>query len=269
MTQPSKILQVSGFVFLISSLFATPAVADSIEAFPSSDGYLISGGAVHHENFSKNREEAATCTNCFWKIVIICKSWDDQNHRSCPWLRLQCPKDTQVVEVFRANGNSRPKFDSSEWYFTSYSCIGESGPISTFEVTRLLQQSWFVKLPDLRIKYFPKSDAILWQPLRYQLLSDLHLKRTKNILGHQVTVNANAKLGFTCRTSPFLNNCLRSTINKIKFTQVGVIQLTAQTTWEASYDLNGIQGIPINGVQPTFQITNIFNVHPLFTHLAK
>ena len=245
-----------------------PSSATNVEVVGQSDSYLMSGGVIHHSNFTKDRDEAATCSNCFWKITEICKSWLDTNHGSCPWLRLQCPVDMQLVQVFRANANSRPEFSSDEWYLVGYSCIGEAGPISTLDISIALKQSSLQKIPTLRIRYLPSNDAILWQVLRYEVLSKESINRTRTVLGVKVTLHARSSINFECKKSTQNSHCITSNPNELKFKEVGLFRLTATSTWQATYDALGVKGIEVQGVNPSSSSTNLFNVHPLFTHLS-
>lgn len=269
MRQGLRTSLTSIFVCVFVWFSSAPAFCDSINAYPTHDGYIVTGGAIHHDNYSKSRDEAAKCQDCFWRILEICKSWQDESHRSCPWLRMQCPKDMQIVEVFRANTNQKPTINSGEWYFTGYSCIGESGPISTLDIASHLTDSWYLKLPELKIKYFPQHDAILRRLVKFDVLSDLKIITSKNILGNEVTVTAEANLSFTCSDFSNSTTCVKQFLNKIKLYQVGLQDVTAKTTWQATYAINQISGIPIAGTKPVFRFPNLFNVHPLFTHLAK
>jgi hypothetical protein len=248
-----------------------PAIshATTIEVLPQQDAYLVSGGVIHHTNYTKDRTEAASCSDCFWKIKEICKSWSDANHGSCPWLRLQCPVDMQLVEVFRANAISRPAFSSRDWYLVGYSCIGQSGPISTVEIATAITDSWLARVPNIRLKYLPPSDAILWHPLKYELLSPDSLTFTKTILGVRVTLNANSSVEFRCQSLASISNCISNNSNQIKFKKVGIYHLTAISKWRATYNALGVEGIEVSGPNPSSSTTTLFNVHPLFTHLAQ
>lgn len=247
----------------------SPANATNVEVLPQKDAYLITGGAIHHSNFTKDREEAATCENCFWKVVTICKSWLDTSHGSCPWLRLQCPVDMQLVEVFRANALARPAYASAEWYFVSYSCIGDAGPISSEDIANSLSQSWLVKVPQLQIRFSPPNDAILWHPLKFEILSNSSFVQTQTLLGTKVTLHASSFLDFQCNAIANITSCLSVNSQKLKFKKVGIFQITATAKWDATYDALGIEGISVSGNKPTSTIKNTFNVHPLFTHLIK
>lgn len=249
----------------------SPAIshATTIEVLPQQDAYLVSGGVIHHNNYTKDRTEAASCSDCFWKIKEICKSWSDTNHGSCPWLRLQCPADMQLVEVFRANAISRPIYTSGDWYFVGYSCIGQVGPISTVEIASAISDSWLAKVPNIRLKYQPPSDAILWHPLRYELLSPNSFTFVKTILGVRVTLQANSSVEFRCQSMTSILNCISSNSNQIKFKRVGIYKLTATSTWYATYNALGVEGIEVTGPNPFSSTTQLFNVHPLFTHLAQ
>jgi hypothetical protein len=246
-----------------------PSSATTIEVLPQHDSYLVTGGVIHHTNFTRDRQEASVCETCFWKIKEICKSWLDSNHGSCPWLRLQCPADMQLVEVFRANAKYRPIYESKDWYFVSYSCIGDSGPASTVEISNQLSDSWVANVPRLRMKFYPASDAILWHPLKYQILSQSSFSLTKKVLGVQVTLKARSSLDFICRNQNKLENCLSIRANELKFKKVGILQVVTTAQWSATYDALGVVGIEVSGLNPSFTSSQTFNVHPLFTHLAS
>ena len=253
---------------LVVLLYSPPSSsATSVEVVAKSDSYLVSGGVIHHSNFTKDRDEAATCSTCFWKVTEICKSWLDTSHGSCPWLRLQCPVDMQLVQVFRANANSRPEFSSDEWYLVGYSCIGDAGPISTVDISTSLKQSSLQRIPALRIRYLPSNDAILWQALKYEVLSKESFTRTRRVLDVKVTLHAASSLSFKCKKFTQLFQCISTNSNNLKFNQVGLFNLTATSTWQATYDALGVNGIEVQGVKPSSSTTNLFNVHPLFTHL--
>jgi hypothetical protein len=247
----------------------SPAYATSIEVLPQVDSYLIKGGVIHHSNFTKDRDEAATCSNCFWKIREICKSWQDSSHGSCPWLRLQCPNNMQLVEVYRANANSRPPYISNIWYFVSFSCIGQAGPISTIDISTTLSNIWVVDVPKLRIKFLPPNDAILWQPIKYQILSKQTIEKVTEVFENQVTIRAKSFLEFSCMQSIGSNSCLSQKFNSIKFKEIGSKLLLTKSTWSATFDALGIFGIPVDGPNPSFEIKTPFQVHPLFTHLLS
>lgn len=269
MPNPISTLLLCLGLLLVDGINAFPAHADSVEVFPKEDGYLVSGGAVLHESYTKDRDEAAKCKDCFWRIVEICKSWDDTSHGSCPWLRMKCPKNMQVVEVHRFNGKLSPSFTSADWYFSGHSCIGKAGPISTIDLTKSITETWFLNIPELQIRYRPNSNAILWQPLRYEILSQMHLTGTKTILSEQVTINAQAQLRLTCRDLQNNLGCMKRQIGALKLTELGPLKIEAQALWNASYDLLGLKDIQIEGIHPISKTLNTFNVHPLFTHLSR
>ncbi len=262
-------LIVLGAVVVISSQLLPQASATSVEILPEIDSYLISGGAIHHSNFTKDRQEAATCSDCFWKIRVICKSWQDSSHGSCPWLRLQCPRDMQLVEVFRANSNSRPVINSGLWYFVGYSCVGDAGPISSIDITDTLARSWIVGVPKLRIKYFPANDAVLSHPLKFEVLSKNTFDEVRDIFGDELILHAKSRIEFKCNSSKYLGNCISQKSNQIKFKKTGFNYLHAKAIWSATYDFLGITGIEVQGTNPTSELTTLFNVHPLFTHLLN
>lgn len=247
----------------------SPSYATNIEVVAQHDSYLITGGVIHYTNYTKDRQEAATCKNCFWKVREICKSWLDTNHGSCPWLRLQCPVDMQLVEIFRANANARPPYISELWYFVGYSCIGEYGPISTIELSSKLSNSWVVGVPELRIKFFPPNDAILWHPIKYQVISNTSFSKAVDVFGTKVTLHANGDLAFECFQTRNPDSCISQKSNLIRFTSFGSKVLLTKSSWNATFDIHGINGIAVEGAGPSFESRTTFNVHPLFTHLLS
>lgn len=266
----SRITKYLSVVFLFSILqFALPtnSHATTIEVVSSQDAYLVSGGVVNYSNFTKDRSEAANCTTCFWKIKAICKSWQDSSHGSCPWLRLQCPANMQLVEVFRFNGLYRPNYYSSDWYFVGYSCIGESGPISTVQIADSLLDEWLIRVPKLQIKYSPPNDAILRQPIRYEVLSDQSLAFTKTVAGVKTHLTSGSNLSFNCLDQKGNSNCVTQSSGNLKFGKTGLLSLSAKSVWTAEFEIDGVSGIEITGPQPSSSVSKIINVHPLFTHL--
>jgi hypothetical protein len=262
-----KLVITSYFVLAAQFLFATTSGATTIEVVSNHDGYLVSGGIVNYENYIKDRTEAANCENCFWKIHEICKSWDDSNHRSCPWLRLQCPADMQLVEVFRFNGLNRPSYFSDDWYFVGYSCIGDAGPISSLQIATTLLDQWLIRVPKLQIKYFPPDDAILRQPIKYLVTSTQSISFTKYVAGVKASLSSSSNLSFNCVNQNDKSNCASFSNGELKFVKTGLNNLTAKSIWNATFEVNGIPGIEINGSKPSSTFSSIINVHPLFTHL--
>ena len=248
---------------------SVPAQASNVEVLAQGDSYLISGGVIHHSNFTRDRKEAASCTDCFWKVQAICKSWQDSNHGACPWLRLQCPSDMQLVEVFRANAVFRPTVISSLWYFVGYSCIGDAGPISTIDLYDHLAKSWIIEVPKLRIRFSPANDAILSHPLKYEILSKTEFDVARDVFSTSVTLHAQSHIEFACESSFSSKHCISQKSNQIKFKKVGLSYLFAKSIWSATFDAAGILGISVPGPNPTSEIKSLFNVHPLFTHLMN
>lgn len=268
MAKPSRTFFVACILILFAQfLFPTSISATSIEVISNKDAYLVTGGIVNYVNYNKDRTEAANCENCFWKIHAICKSWDDANHRSCPWLRLQCPADMQLVEVFRFNGVNRPAYFSNDWYFVGYSCIGESGPISSVQIAYTIREQWLVKVPKLQIKYMPPNDAILRQSINYQVTSVSSISFTKNVSGVPTTLSSASRLSFDCVDQNDKHRCATYLDGELKFVKPGLNEITATSIWDATFEVEGVSGIQIRGTKPTSTFSRTIKVHSLFTHL--
>ena len=201
-----------------------------------------------------------------WSLVLNFPKFHLANHGSCPWLRLQCPVDMQLVEVFRFNGLYRPSFASPDWYFVGYSCIGQSGPISSVQIAIALLDEWLIKVPKLQIKYLPPSDAILRYPIRYQVLSDESFSFSRIVAGVKASLSASSYLSFECFDLKGLANCAKQSSGELKLLKTGLLSITAKSVWTANFSVNGVNGIEITGSKPFSTFVKVINVHPLFTH---
>lgn len=225
---------------------------------PSINGYLVRGGAIHHSSYEKDRTEAASCDNCFWRISPICESWEDETRGWCPSMRLRCPADLQIVEVFRANATYTPALQSGLWRRTGYSCIGSEGPTATGQIINRISAQQLISLPALRFQTFPPVRTLVNLPTRVVFLSPNQLPDRKiKVAGINVTFRAAASRSISC------TGCSRISNRTVYWQRAGVVQISGTAVWQASFDALGIKGIPITQPYPNQIVESTLNVFQL------
>lgn len=229
-----------------------------VTAEPSINGYLVRGGAIHHSSYEKDRTEAASCDNCFWRISPICESWEDETRGWCPSMRLRCPADLQIVEVFRANATSTPSLQSGLWRRTGYSCIGKEGPAATGQIINRISARQFISLPALTFQTFPPARTLVNLPTRVVFLSPNQLPDRKiQIAGIDVAFRAAASRSISC------TGCSRISNRTVYWQRSGIVQITGTAVWQASFDALGIKGIPITQPFPNQKVDSTLSVFQL------
>ena len=225
---------------------------------PSINGYLVRGGAIHHSSYEKDRTEAASCDNCFWQINAICESWEDETRGWCPSMRLRCPADLQIVEVFRANAKSQPPLQSGLWRRTGYSCIGTEGPAATGQIINRISARQFISLPALKFQTFPPVKTLVNLPTRVVFQSPNQLPDRKiQVAGIDVTFRAAASRSISC------TGCSRISNRTVYWQRPGIVQITGTAVWQASFDALGIKGIPITQPYPNQKVESTLSVFQL------
>lgn len=253
-------------LFLSCSIMAvvlnTPYIAHAndewVTAEPTINGYLVRGGVLHHSTYDKDRTEAATCDNCFWRINPICESWEDETRGWCPSMRLRCPADLQIVEVFRANATTTPPLQSELWRRTGYSCIGAEGPAATGQIINRITSKQFINLPALKFQTHPPSKTLVNLPTRVAFQSPNQIPEKKiQVAGIDVYFRAVASRSISC------TNCSRISNRTVYWHRSGVMQISGNAIWRASFDALGITGIPITQSFPNQKVDNTLIVFQL------
>jgi hypothetical protein len=221
-------------------LLQSPAQASPwVEVSSDGDSYLVSGGALFHSRFEDDREEAATCTDCFWQVRRTCTNFDAFDRGPCPELLASCPNDMQIAEVERATSTTRPDWDSKKWKFISYTCIFESGPVSTREVTETIKQTVRLKVPALRVESVPPKRTLVHLPTRIRQISASEIRYSNiEVAGVKVKLWATSALHPTC------GSCLRRG-SSFSIQQTGRVAIQVDATWSAWYTALGIRPLKV------------------------
>lgn len=235
--------------FMSLLVLASLNVASPAEASPwvdvSSDGnaYLVSGGAIFHERYEDDREQAAACEDCFWKVDRTCTDFDAFDRGPCPELLASCPKDMHIAEVRRARGATKPEWDSSSWRYISHTCIGDSGPVSVNEVTHLIRSTIRVRVPALNVQTSPPKRTLINLPTKVRQLSESSI-RYSNILvaGVPVKLWAESTLRTQCQA------CLE-TSKGLLLKRTGRVAIQVDVVWSAWYTALGIRPIKVQDPQ--------------------
>ena len=224
---------------LISPAYASPWVD------VSSDGnsYLVTGGALFHARFDDNREEAASCSDCYWRVQRNCLDIDMYDRGPCPELLASCPNDMHIAEVHRSRGPLKPEWDSTAWKFTSHTCIGEAGPVSSGEVRDFIESALRVRVPALRVETTPPKRTLIHLPTRIKQLSASSIRfRDLEVAGIPVKLWAESTLQTKC------NSC-RQTPHGIILKKIGRVAVQVDATWSAWYTALGIRPIKVSEPQ--------------------
>ena len=234
--QKSHTLQSRVLVPLLIGLVLTltPSAASAgVNVTVDGESYLVSGGTFHSEIYPGDREEAAHCIRCFWKVTGICQSWDEA-HKSCPYLRLKCPSTMRLAEVRRSDGITRPPTDSPLWQWQGYTCLSDGPPVSEREITQQLSSSWRVLVPTLEAATSPTLATLINFPSRVVGKSATTIPTMRNtVAGTQVTVRAIASAVTSCDA-----HCIVSP-TYVRFVASGPHQLKTTVTWRGYYSVDG------------------------------
>jgi hypothetical protein len=249
-------------LFLLINLFSAPPSASAqdewVEVENAINGYLVSGGALHHSSYEKDRVEAATCEGCFWQIRRICESWEDEYRGGCIAMRLRCPSDMQVVEVFRANAIARPNLESSKWTRTGYSCVGEDGPASTEQIADRILASKFIELPELEFATKPPNRTLVNLPTRVVFNSPSRITDKKiKVAGIDVSFRASANRSVSC------SSCLLIDNRTVFWQKSGPVEISSTARWRATFDAFGLSEIPVDRTPITQRKLSQLNVFQL------
>lgn len=222
----------------------TPAHAAWVSVTPDGESYLVTAGALFTDNYGGDRKEAATCSTCFWWVHRICASWDDANHGWCPWMLLQCPRDQQLAEVFRADANAFPPLDSPLWHRTGYTCIGDPDLLSARQVTTEVSDSWRMLIPPMGYRISPPGQTLVNLETIVEFSSPSYVTDARLLAGGiEARLYVTANRSVNCRTA----GCRKLTATSVLFDRGGTGVLRIRSTWTASYDALGISGLPVSG----------------------
>ncbi|MEY4323492.1 MAG: hypothetical protein RL410_1273 [Actinomycetota bacterium] len=221
------------------SLFTPVAAHASVAVETDGDSYLVTGGVIHDEIYAHDREEAAHCTQCFWKITVICQNWLDAAHGNCPYWRLKCPTSMRLAEVYRANAPSRPPTTSSLWMWQGFTCLHDL-PASTQLIEREVLETWRVLVPPLIVHTTPARNTVV------NLMTDIESdsssvipSTTRMIGGNEVMVRATSRRTFEC------NSSCRYWTHAVMFRTPGRHALAITALWTGFFSVDGVSDIAI------------------------
>ncbi len=242
------------------------AEAATVDASADGNSYLVTGGVIHHSNYTKDRTEAALCTTCHWRINIICSSWDDARHGWCPSMLLQCPRDQKLAEVFRADALVRPDLTSSLWHRTGYTCLVPGGPASVVRIRQSLTDNWRIPVPPLKLVTKPPTNTLIGLPTKIHVLSALELPdKAKTVAGIPVIFRAQAVRRLSCG--------LRCSVNAqhsaVTFSRLGAGRVLTVVSWTAHFDALGLENIPVSDSPIVQRVESFFTVSSLHRTLIK
>lgn len=249
-------------VALTSLFWVNPIFANEwVKVDSARSGWQVSGGAVHHETYEKNRADAALCIDCHWWIHLICESWSDENHGWCPSMRLRCPRDMSLVEVFRANADVRPNFGDKAWVRTGYSCVGDAGPISYGEIFSRIRESKWLEPPVLQVQTSPPGITIvnLKTKLKFKSTSEMPT-RSFTIADQPVKFSAIGTRSFEC------GSCFHLSQNEMVWRAKGTDTVKAKTRWSGTIEVSGLT-LELD-LPPVYQSRNLsLQINPLHRKL--
>ena len=238
-----------------------PAAALDVEV--DGDSYLVTGGVYHSSIYPYDRSEAAHCVNCFWKIVVICKSWSDDAHGSCPYLKLRCPATMRIAEVYRANESSRPPTTSTLWKWMGYTCLSQL-PASTRVIEQEISSMWRVYVPQLVVTTNPPHTTLLHLTTHINLLNGLSMPVVqRDVDGNAVSIYATASRNITCQLACSYASAVT------KFIQTGHVAVLLTLRWDGYYSVDGVPFSRIPGPAIVQQTSIPMTVIALKRHIVS
>lgn len=219
-----------------------PAAADWVEVSTDGNSFNVRGGVIHDDDYEGDRDEAAMCVNCFWRINAVCRSFLIGSQGACPGLLARCPVGMRPVEVLRANAMTRPADSSPLWHRTGYSCVGDRGPASTGRIRSELTGGWQAKVPALAFRVSPPQRTLVRLPttVTFTSVGELQVRRLV-VDGVEVTLRASASRRVLCG----VNWCTRSGSRTAVFHQTGSTRLTVKAVWSGTFDALGLERVPV------------------------
>jgi hypothetical protein len=160
-------------------------------------------------------------------------------------MRLRCPADMQLVEVFRANAVLRPNMASDKWKRTGYSCVGERGPIALGQIVEVVNQEKYFQPPALKLSASPPNSTVVNLEVKIQFASsDKMPERQFTLAGQAIKFSAIAERAIACE------KCRKTSSTVLIWQARGFDTLDIQSVWRPSIQVADLKlKLPIKTIE--------------------
>lgn len=248
LTSPLVIRFLAVLVAALSMV--VPAAAVDVGADDSTDEYLISGATVLDAQFP-DAPEAIACTDCHWRVVVICTSGSLDDRRGCETLPDVC--DARRAEVWRAIAPIAPAPGDPQWEYRGLSCLHDP-PVSLSAVSTTIPELVRQAVPTLTAGSLPANVSLTNLPTSfYAGQPAAHALPTTKVAGARVTIHLQPTWRWDFgHGQPLLTNSpgrrARNSAVQHVFPRRGIYRVRVETTWHATYDVNNTSGFTVSDV---------------------
>lgn len=235
---------------LLALLPSPPAAAVDVLGNDTTDSYEISGAAILDGSFAEARD-AATCSNCHWRIVRLCSPQTLDERLQCTV--FPCAIESTVAEIWRADAPSRPAADDPLWTYHGLACLtGAATAVSTISpgVKDLATRA----VPALRPASQPGSVTLTGLPTVFSTRQPAEVHTEPAVVGG-LTVVVHAIPTWTWdfgHGSQFATSDPGGgwPLGRIRHTypKRGIFRVRVTSSWRATYEVRGISDLPVDGV---------------------
>ena len=241
---------------LLATLLATgsglggPAAAVDVIGNDATDTYEISGAVILDGSYAE-AHEAATCSNCHWRIIRTCASGPLEDRRNC--LGVPCPTAEGIAEVWRADAEAAPAIGDPLWTYRGLVCL-TSPPTPVAVVATAVYDLAIRAVPPLRPASQPAASTLTGLPTLFTTGQPAMVLTEPAVVGG-LTVLIHAEPTWTWDfghgaplTSSDPGGAWPSGRIRHVYPKRGIFRIRVTCSWHATYEVRGITELPVDGV---------------------
>ncbi len=252
------LLAVTVLALLTHLTYVDTATASVVAACQPPDCHVGVGGSPHHAAFlgsggllldasfsglGISRAAVATCTDCEWLLVSICKGGTGGGCHGSG----SCPLGEHRMLVFLRHVGE-PDYNQIGSY-----CVGSGGPVTVGEMAQHLRDVVVERVPPVRLGYQPAGGALVNLPALFSSGQPRRMDtRRFDLVGFQVVLDARPSWLWTwgdgtqtATTEPGGQWPDRSVSHT--FRNSGAVQVTLTTSWDGWFTVDGMGPFPTGG----------------------
>ena len=245
LTSPDVIRFLLGLVLALS--VAVPAQGVDVGVDDTADEYLISGTTVL-DGSSPDAADALACSDCHWRVVVICDSGSLDDRRGCETLPTDC--DARRAEVWRAIAPTQPPLGDPTWEYRGVICLHDA-PVAVSAVATAIPELVRQAVPPLAAGSLPASTSLTQLPTSFfSGQPAAHSLPSIRISGARVTMHLQPTWRWDFGHGSALvtespGRRARASAVQHTYPRRGIYRVRVDTTWHATYDINDATGFTV------------------------
>lgn len=230
---------------------------------PDDAAYVGSGGlllpADSFTGSDADRSDAATCPECRWALVPMCRGDGQAGGVACGGAATSCPPGEfrRIVLLLRPS--------DTEWNEVGLVCLVAGEPTTIDDVADQLSDVVIEEVPPLQPTFQPRGGTLIGLPAVFATGQPATLgERRFNVVGFEIVLNGRASWawqfgdGGTLTTDQPGGDWPDTTVSH-SYRRAGGYPVSLSSTWEAWFTVDGLGPWPVGG-DPVVQTDNSLTV---------